>query len=42
MDDLPVVDMLHSEANLREPVQDLDFGEGAPTLVLDPLLQITT
>eukprot|EP00354_Favella_ehrenbergii_P006050 CAMPEP_0170477332 /NCGR_PEP_ID=MMETSP0123-20130129/18633_1 /TAXON_ID=182087 /ORGANISM="Favella ehrenbergii, Strain Fehren 1" /LENGTH=73 /DNA_ID=CAMNT_0010749037 /DNA_START=3291 /DNA_END=3512 /DNA_ORIENTATION=+ len=41
MDHLPVVDVLHAEADLSKPIKDLLLGEWPPTLVLDSLLQIT-
>ena len=42
MNDLPIMDMLHTQANLREPVQDLVFREGPTTLGFDPPLQVST
>ena len=36
------MDMFHAQAYLGEPVQDLLFREGAPTLVLNSLLQVAT
>ena len=42
MNDFSVVDVFHSQAYLREPVEDLDFGEWPTSLILDSFLQVTT
>lgn len=42
MNDLPIMNMLHTQANLREPVQDLVFREGPTTLGLHTSLKIST
>ena len=42
MDHFSIVNVLHPEANLCEPVQDLIFRKGPAALGLDPPLQVTT
>jgi len=37
-----VMDVFHSQANLGEPVEYLAFGYRTPSLLLDPLLEITS
>ena len=41
MDDLPVVDVLHTKANLSEPVQNLILREWSSTLFFDSVLEVT-
>ena len=42
MDDFSIVNVLHAEANLCEPVQNLILRERPASLRLDPSLQVAT
>ena len=42
MDDLPIMDMFHTQTYLREPVKYLRLRERSATLRLDPPLQVST
>ena len=42
MDHFSIVNVLHTQANLCKPVQDLIFRKGSAALGLDPPLQVAT
>ena len=42
MDDLSVVDVLHSEGNLSKPVQDLGLRDGPASLFFDSKCEISS
>lgn len=42
MDDFPIMNMLHTQANLCEPVQDLSLWEWSAFLIFASVLKVTT
>ena len=42
MDHFPVMNMLHTQADLSEPVKNLVLREWPPSLRFNPTLQVTT
>ena len=42
MDDLSIVDMLHAQTELREPIENLIFRKGSVSLFFDLLADVTS